>query len=77
MKLRLLTLGIFCLLFSGLLQAQKKQYEFKKDTVKFTREMLPAKYTVDTRIDNMGYWKRMAQAGIVPVAPDAPAPDPI
>jgi hypothetical protein len=77
MKLRLLTLGIFCLLFTGLLQAQKKQYEFKKDTVKFTREMLPAKYTVDTRIDNMGYWKRMAQAGLVPVAPDAPAPAPV
>jgi len=77
MKLRLLLLGITCLLFSGLLQAQKKQYEFKKDTVKFTREMLPAKYTVDTRIDNMGYWKRMAMAGIVPVAPDAPAPAPV
>ena len=76
MKLRLLMLGIFCLLFTGLLQAQKKQYEFKKDTVKFTREMLPAKYVIDTRIDNMGYWRNMAEAGLVPVAPNVSAPAP-
>lgn len=29
----------------------------------------PARYKVDHRIDNMGYWKRMAQFGLVPVAP--------
>lgn len=39
--------------------------------------MLPAKYVIDTRIDNMGYWEKMAEAGLVPVAPNAPAPAPI
>ncbi len=39
--------------------------------------MLPAKYVVDTRIDNMGYWRKMAEAGLVPVAPLAPAPLPV
>jgi len=29
----------------------------------------PLKYEVDRRIDNMGYWKRMAELGLVPVAP--------
>ncbi|MBK6344568.1 MAG: T9SS type A sorting domain-containing protein [Bacteroidales bacterium] len=28
------------------------------------------KYKVDTRIDNMSYWRRMASLGLVPVAPD-------
>lgn len=31
--------------------------------------VLPANYQVDTRIDNMGYWNRMAQFGLVPVQP--------
>ena len=53
--------------------SQEREYEFEKDTIKFTREMLPAKYVVDTRIDNMGYWKKMAEAGLVPVAPLVPA----
>ncbi|MCX6252837.1 MAG: T9SS type A sorting domain-containing protein [Bacteroidetes bacterium] len=30
---------------------------------------LPLNYKVDTRIDNMGYWQRMAAAGLVPVQP--------
>ncbi|MEO1049304.1 MAG: T9SS type A sorting domain-containing protein [Bacteroidota bacterium] len=29
---------------------------------------------VDTRIDNMSYWKSMAKKGLVPVAPDVPPP---
>jgi hypothetical protein len=65
------------LLFSGIAFSQEKEYSFKKDTVKFTREMLPAKYVPDTRIDNMGYWKRMAEAGLVPVAPNALSPAPV
>lgn len=35
---------------------------------------VPDKYKVDTRIDNMSYWRRMASLGLVPVAPDYPAP---
>ena len=31
--------------------------------------VLPPNYQVDTRIDNMGYWNRMAQLGLVPVQP--------
>jgi len=34
----------------------------------------PPKYKVDTRIDNMGYWGRMAKLGLVPVAPDVKPP---
>ncbi len=34
----------------------------------------PAGYQVDTRIDNMGYWQRCAQAGLTPVQPFAPIP---
>lgn len=30
---------------------------------------IPANYKVDTRIDNMGYWGRMAELGLVPVQP--------
>ena len=42
-----------------------------------TFDQLPAKYKVDTRVDNMGYWKRMAEAGLVPVAPMVLAPPPV
>lgn len=35
---------------------------------------VPDKHKVDTRIDNMSYWRRMASLGLVPVAPDYPAP---
>ena len=31
--------------------------------------VLPPNYQVDTRIDNMGYWSKMAAAGLVPVQP--------
>jgi len=34
----------------------------------------PPDYQVDTRIDNMGYWRRCAEAGLVPVQPFAPVP---
>lgn len=32
------------------------------------------KYKVDTRIDNMSYWRRMASLGLVPVQPETKAP---
>jgi hypothetical protein len=31
--------------------------------------VIPPNYQVDTRIDNMGYWNRMAELGLVPVQP--------
>jgi len=31
--------------------------------------LLPPNYQVDTRIDNMGYWGKMAEMGLVPVQP--------
>jgi len=76
MKSNLLLL-VLILFISANTFAQEREFEFEKDTVKFTRGMLPAKYVVDTRIDNMGYWKKMADAGLVPVAPMAPAPPPV
>ncbi|MBK7213812.1 MAG: exo-alpha-sialidase [Bacteroidales bacterium] len=73
--------SILCLLLILVLPfslfAQEKEYSFEPDTVKFTRDQLPPKYQVDTRIDNMGYWKKMAEAGIVPVAPFSIAPAPV
>jgi hypothetical protein len=74
MKQILTTLIIFCVLFAGNLYAQEKEYSFEKDATKFTKEQLPPKYQVDTRIDNMGYWKKMAEAGLVPVAPNVTVP---
>ncbi|MFZ4545901.1 MAG: T9SS type A sorting domain-containing protein [Bacteroidales bacterium] len=40
------------------------------------RDLLP-KYVPDTRIDNMVYWRRMAELGLVPVQPAKPAPAPL
>jgi len=77
MKHSVLTLVAFLLLAAGPAFSQEREYSFKKDTVKFTREMLPEKYQIDTRVDNMGYWRKMAEAGLVPVAPQSIAPAPI
>lgn len=68
-----LLLAFLIMASANLIQAQEKEYSFEKDTVKFTRQMLPDKYVPDTRIDNMGYWQKMAEAGLVPVAPNVPA----
>ena len=38
------------------------------------QKQIPPKYRVNTRIDNMGYWRRMAKLGLVPVAPDVKPP---
>ena len=35
---------------------------------------MPDGYKPDYRIDNMGYWKKMAKAGLVDVQPNVPAP---
>ncbi len=71
------SLSLLLLLASNGVIAQESENRFEPDTVKFTRDMLPPKYVVDTRIDNMGYWKKMAEAGLVPVAPNAIAPAPL
>jgi len=36
--------------------------------------VLPPDYKVDTRIDNMGYWRKMAELGLVPVQPFSRVP---
>lgn len=36
--------------------------------------VLPPGYQPDTRIDNMGYWRKMAELGLVPVQPFFPVP---
>jgi hypothetical protein len=61
----------YCLLLLalvGLLNANTNAQEFlpKRD--------LPPKYVPDTRIDNMVYWRRMAELGLVPVQPAKRAP---
>lgn len=33
------------------------------------KPVFPPDYMIDTRIDNMGYWQRCAEAGLVPVQP--------
>jgi hypothetical protein len=54
-------------LFSGLSYAQKQVVPSK--TKKGQKE------AVDPRIDNMGYWKEMAEKGLVPVAPVVQIPE--
>ncbi len=56
-------------LFSGLAYAQKQVVPSKTKSLK--------KETVDPRIDNMGYWKKMAEKGLVPVAPVVQIPEAI
>mgnify|MGYP001805988160 CR=1 FL=1 len=36
--------------------------------------VLPPKYKVDTKIDNMGYWRKMAELGLVTVQPPVNVP---
>lgn len=38
------------------------------------KSIFPPDYKVDTRIDNMGYWRKCAEAGLVPVEPYTPIP---
>ena len=77
MKCYLLSFLAFYFLLTTQVMAQEKEFEFEKDTVKLTREQLPPKYQPDFRIDNMGYWRKMAELGLVPVAPNSIAPAPV
>ncbi len=56
-------------LFSGLTYAQKQVFPSKTKNGQ--------KGSVDTRVDNMGYWKKMADQGLVPVAPVVQIPEAI
>ncbi|MEI6683241.1 MAG: T9SS type A sorting domain-containing protein [Bacteroidota bacterium] len=58
----LLMSGIIILMMGSPLRAQDKSPVF------------PVGYQVDTRIDNMGYWQRCAEAGLVPVQPVVTVP---
>lgn len=68
--LRKLTIAlVLSLMIIPYIEAQKprKQMYTPNDPVS-------SKYKVDTRIDNMSYWRRMASLGLVPVQPDIKAP---
>ncbi|MFH1120746.1 MAG: T9SS type A sorting domain-containing protein [Bacteroidota bacterium] len=60
----------FLMIVAGLLIATSFTYGQKPKKQMYTPDS-PAKekYKVDTRIDNMSYWRRMASLGLVPVAP--------
>ncbi|MDY0286346.1 MAG: T9SS type A sorting domain-containing protein [Bacteroidales bacterium] len=62
----LLLIGL--LMFTGAVAQEKKKKVYQPEST------MPAKYRVDKRIDNMGYWRRMALEGLVPVAPEAAVP---
>lgn len=71
-KLKLLSI-IFAFVFSALaLNAQEEEKGYYDPGVP-----MPEKYTPDTKIDNMGYWRRMALEGLVPVQPKTKVPAPI
>ena len=44
----------------------------QQQVAKESKTATPRKVVVDTRIDNMSYWKEMARLGLVPVAPIVP-----
>lgn len=63
------------LLLAGMIFSVSSSFaQGKKKTVFMENEKLPAKYQVDSRVDNMGYWRKMAMEGLVPVAPEAAVP---
>lgn len=68
LKLLLLTLSFLVVSFAGMTQEENEaMYD--------PGEPMPEKYQPDTRIDNMGYWKRMAAEGLVPVQPKSRVPE--
>ncbi|MCF8307569.1 MAG: T9SS type A sorting domain-containing protein [Bacteroidales bacterium] len=69
LKLLFLSCGILIMSFAGYAQ-EENEAMYNPD------EPMPEKYTPDTRIDNMGYWKRMAAEGLVPVQPRTKVPEP-
>ena len=61
-KLKLLSLLLSFLFLAGTgFSQEENESMYKPDNP------MPAKYKPGTRIDNMGYWKRMAAEGLVPV----------
>jgi hypothetical protein len=54
-------------LYSGLSYSQKQVFPSKPQNGQ--------KGLIDTRVDNMGYWKKMAAQGLVPVAPVVQIPE--
>ncbi len=40
-----------------------------------TKQQSGQKEKIDTRVDNMGYWRQMAEKGLVPVAPEVQIPE--
>jgi len=62
-----LLLVIACFLASTSLFAQDK-------TENKQSEQMPAGYQVNYKIDNIGYWRKMAALGLVPVSPDVNPP---
>lgn len=66
---KLLTSTVISLLILPQIHAQKpKKQMYTPDAP------VPAKYKVDSRIDNMSYWRRMASLGLVTVQPEVKAP---
>ena len=64
------TIILFVLIFtllSGLSYGQKQVYPSKVKPGQ--------KAAVDTRVDNMGYWRKMAEQGLVPIAPVVQIPE--
>jgi len=57
---------VFLFLASSVVVAQQTAVKGNKKTT--TKKQV----TVDTRVDNMGYWREMASLGLVPVAPNVP-----
>lgn len=64
MKKLLTTCGLILGLMVGFSVVYAQQYPTRAQIKKN-----PSKYKVDYRIDNMGYWKRMANLGLVPTTP--------
>ncbi len=61
---RMAVMILIAAFFSGIGYAQKQNYPSK---LKDGKSEL-----IDTRIDNMGYWTKLAEKGLVPVAPPIP-----
>jgi len=62
----------FCfVILAGLLLASTSIVA-QQPVVKGKNRATTNKRTVDTRVDNMGYWREMARLGLVPVAPVVP-----
>jgi len=62
-------------MIAGLLAAIPLIYSQESDSKMYMPNApVSEKYKVDTRIDNMSYWKRMASLGLVPVAPETKVP---